>query len=96
MIFSHKNCSVPEEGAEQNISRRSEAAARCAITFMAPSKTFNIAGVVSSYVIIQNPALAGKFFKYLESNETDYPPIFSAEATRAAYGGWQEVACGNA
>ena len=63
----------------------SEAAARCAITFMAPSKTFNIAGVVSSYVIIQNPALAGKFFKYIESNETDYPPIFSAEATRAAY-----------
>jgi cystathionine beta-lyase len=63
----------------------SEAAARCAITFMAPSKTFNIAGVVSSYVIIRNPALAGKFFRYLESNETDYPPIFSAEATRAAY-----------
>jgi len=63
----------------------SETAARCAVTFMAPSKTFNIAGVVSSYVIIQNPALAGKFFKYIESNETDYPPIFSAEATRAAY-----------
>ena len=63
----------------------SEAAARCSITFMAPSKTFNIAGVVSSYAIVQDPALAGKFFKYLESNETDYPPIFSAEATRAAY-----------
>ena len=63
----------------------SEAAARCAITFMAPSKTFNIAGVVSSYAIVRNPALAEKFFKYLESNETDYPPIFSAEATRAAY-----------
>ena len=63
----------------------SEAAARCAITFMAPSKTFNIAGVVSSYAIVQNPALAEPFFKYLESNETDYPPIFSAEATRAAY-----------
>ena len=63
----------------------SEAAARCAITFMAPSKTFNIAGVVSSYVIVQNPALAEPFFGYLESNEIDYPPIFSAEATRAAY-----------
>ena len=63
----------------------SEAAARCAITFMAPSKTFNIAGVVSSYVIVQNPALAEPFFRYLESNEIDYPPIFSAEATRAAY-----------
>ena len=63
----------------------SEAAARCAVTFMAPSKTFNIAGVVSSYVIVQNPALAEPFFRYLESNEIDYPPIFSAEATRAAY-----------
>ena len=63
----------------------SEAAARCSITFMAPSKTFNIAGVVSSYAIVQDPELAEKFFGYLESNETDYPPIFSAEATRAAY-----------
>ncbi len=63
----------------------SEAAARCAITFMAPSKTFNIAGVVSSYVIVQNPALAETFFQFIESNEMDYPPIFSAEATRAAY-----------
>ncbi len=63
----------------------SEAAARCAITFMAPSKTFNIAGVVSSYVIVQNPALAEPFFQFIESNEMDYPPIFSAEATRAAY-----------
>ena len=63
----------------------SDAAARCSITFMAPSKTFNIAGVVSSYAIVQEPALAEKFFGWLESNETDYPPIFSAEATRAAY-----------
>ncbi|MCR4859387.1 MAG: cystathionine beta-lyase, partial [Bacteroidales bacterium] len=63
----------------------SETAARCSITFMAPSKTFNIAGVVSSYAIVQEPARAKKFFDYLESNETDYPPIFSAEATRAAY-----------
>ena len=63
----------------------SEAAARCTITFMAPSKTFNIAGVVSSYAIVQNPDLARPFFAYLESNEVDYPSIFSAEATRAAY-----------
>ena len=63
----------------------SEAAARCSITFMAPSKTFNIAGVVSSYAIVQEPELAEKFFGWLESNESDYPPIFSAEATRAAY-----------
>lgn len=63
----------------------SENAAQCSISFLAPSKTFNIAGVVSSYCIVQNPALAEKFFAYLEANEIDYPSIFSAEATRAAY-----------
>lgn len=63
----------------------SENAARCSITFMAPTKTFNLAGVVSSYCIIQDPGLQKKFFSYLEANEIDYPSIFSAEATRAAY-----------
>lgn len=68
----------------------SENAAQCSISFLAPSKTFNIAGVVSSYCIVQNPRLAEKFFSYLEANEIDYPTIFSAEATRAAYtdAGW--------
>lgn len=63
----------------------SENAARSSITFMAPTKTFNLAGVVSSYCIIQDPGLQKKFFSYLEANEIDYPSIFSAEATRAAY-----------
>lgn len=68
----------------------SENAAQCSISFLAPSKTFNIAGVVSSYCIVQNPSIAEKFFSYLEANEIDYPTIFSAEATRAAYtdAGW--------
>ncbi len=63
----------------------SEEAAQCSISFLAPSKTFNIAGVVSSYCIVLNPQLRKKFFDYLESNEIDYPSIFSALATRAAY-----------
>ena len=60
-------------------------AASNAITFMAPSKTFNIAGIVSSYVIIRDPALRKRFFGFLEADEIDYPPIFSAVATMAAY-----------
>lgn len=63
----------------------SEAAAACSISFLAPSKTFNIAGVVSSYCVVLNPELRKKFFCYLESNEIDYPTIFSTVATRAAY-----------
>lgn len=63
----------------------SEEAADCSVTFMAPSKTFNIAGVVSSYSIILNSKLRRRFFSFVESMELDYPCIFSAVATRAAY-----------
>lgn len=63
----------------------SQAAADCSITFMSPSKTFNIAGVVSSYTIVRNPELREKFFNYLEANEFDAPNIFSSVVTMAAY-----------
>ena len=63
----------------------SEDAELCSITFMAPSKTFNIAGIVSSYCIIKNAELREKLFRYLESCELDDPTIFALEATRAAY-----------
>lgn len=63
----------------------SEDAALCSISFMAPSKTFNIAGIVSSYCIIKNAELRDKFFNYLEACELEDPTIFALEATRAAY-----------
>lgn len=63
----------------------SEEAAQCSISFLAPSKTFNIAGVVSSYCIVTSPELRKRFYPFIESAEIDYPPIFSALATRAAY-----------
>lgn len=68
-------------------------AAACSISFMAPSKTFNIAGIVSSYAIVLNPELREKFFAYLDSNEFDNPSIFSTAATIAAYtkgGEWRK------
>lgn len=63
----------------------SEEAAGNSITFMAPSKTFNIAGVVSSYAIVPNETIRNKFFSFLEASEIDFPSIFSIEATMAAY-----------
>ena len=66
-----------------------EAAASC-ITMMAPSKTFNIAGVVSSYIIISNPSLRDKFFQWLDENSFDLPTFFAIEATLACYTkGWE-------
>ena len=63
----------------------SENAARCSITFGAPSKTFNIAGIVSSYAIVPDPAVREKFFAWLTANEFDMATIFAMEATEAAF-----------
>lgn len=60
-------------------------AAQCSITFGAPTKTFNMAGVVSSYVIIPNKDLREKFFHWLEANELCEPNMFAPIATMAAF-----------
>lgn len=63
----------------------SEAAARCSITFGAPTKTFNIAGIVSSYAIVPDRELREKFFSWLEANELDAPNLLAPIATIAAF-----------
>jgi cystathionine beta-lyase len=55
------------------------------ITFMAPSKTFNIAGVVSSYSIIPNAEIRNSFYSFLKASELDDGTIFAYTATQAAY-----------
>lgn len=60
-------------------------AEQCSITFQAPSKTFNVAGIVSSYAVVPNPALRQQFFSWLEANELNAPDIFAPIATVAAY-----------
>lgn len=63
----------------------SDAARKCSITFAAPTKTFNMAGIVSSYSITPDPALRRKFHTFLEANELNDPPLFSPIAAIAAY-----------
>lgn len=63
----------------------SKAAAACSITFGAPSKTFNIAGVVSSYAVVPDDGLRRRFFAWLEANELDAPDLFAPIATVAAF-----------
>lgn len=60
-------------------------AAACSITFGAPSKTFNIAGIVSSYSIVPDETLRERFYKWMEANEMHSAPIFSPIATIAAF-----------
>ena len=63
----------------------SEIAAQCSITFGAPSKTFNIAGIVASYAIVSNCELRDKFFGWMSGNELNQPDIFAPIATIAAF-----------
>ncbi|MDR1884436.1 MAG: PatB family C-S lyase [Prevotella sp.] len=63
----------------------SEKAAQNSITFMAPSKTFNIAGIVSSYSIIPNKESREKFNAYLAGSELEEGHIFAYLAAQAAY-----------
>jgi cystathionine beta-lyase len=63
----------------------SETAASCSLTFMAPSKTFNIAGIVTSYAVIPDAAIRQAFFSFLKARELEEGTIFSYEATIAAY-----------
>ena len=63
----------------------SEKAAQCSITFGAPSKTFNIAGIVSSFAVVPNDELRSKFYGWMEANELNMPDIFAPIATIAAF-----------
>lgn len=63
----------------------SEKAAQNSITFMAPSKTFNIAGIVSSFSVVSNDYLRTKFYKYLEASELEEGHIFAYLAAQTVY-----------
>ncbi len=63
----------------------SDDAAAVGIMLGAPSKTFNIPGMVSSWCIIKNPELRNPFFKWLETNEFNAPTFVATLATETAY-----------
>lgn len=68
----------------------SDEAAACSITFGAPSKTFNIAGIVSSYAIVPDETIRDRFFSWLTANEFDAPTMFATIATTTAFSEGEE------
>lgn len=63
----------------------SEKAAAISITFMAPSKTFNIAGIVSSFAVVSNEKWRVRFFDYLKASELEEGHIFAYLAAQTVY-----------
>lgn len=51
----------------------------------APSKTFNIPGLVSSWMVVKNPEMRKEFYAWLEANEFNSPVLISTIGAEAAY-----------
>lgn len=75
-LFGHKH--IP-------FASVSEKAAQISITMQAPTKTFNIAGIISSHAIVPNPEIRKTFYGWLKANELDEAHIFAHIATIAAF-----------
>lgn len=86
VVSDEIHCDMPLYGHTHTpFAMASDTAAHCSITFGAPSKTFNIAGIVSSYSIIPDKAIREKFYSWLAANEFDMATIFAMTATEAAF-----------
>lgn len=68
----------------------SEKARENSITLMAPSKTFNIAGIVSSFAVTHNKEIREKYMNYLVPRELHQGTLFAYTATEAAYNHGEE------
>ena len=65
----------------------SEQARMNSVTYMAPSKAFNVPGLGSSYLICQNPALFGKYQSFVSGRELAEGHVFAYEGLISAYSG---------
>ncbi|MDE6316800.1 MAG: pyridoxal phosphate-dependent aminotransferase [Muribaculaceae bacterium] len=63
----------------------SDNARRTGIMLGAPSKTFNVPGLVSSWCVIKDKEMRHTFFSWLENNEFNAPTCFATIGTIAAY-----------
>lgn len=55
------------------------------VTFMAPTKAFNLPGVIASHAIIFNEELRSRFFHYLDGNDLGMGSVFSFDCVSACY-----------
>jgi cystathionine beta-lyase len=63
----------------------SDEARQIGVMLGAPSKTFNIPGLVSSWCVIKNPEMRRPFFDWLTNNEFNDPTFCAVLAAEVAY-----------
>lgn len=75
-VFGHKH--IP-------FASVSETAAQNSITFGAPTKVFNMPGIISAWAVVPNPELRHKYVDWLDGLELLDSNIFAMPAAIAAY-----------
>ncbi len=55
------------------------------VTFMSPSKAFNMPGLAASHAIIFNEDLRARFRKFMDAGELDMGHVFAFLSVEAAY-----------
>jgi cystathionine beta-lyase len=81
----HADMVLPNKTQHTCFATVSEWAKNNTVTFMAPTKVFNMPGLVSSGYIIPNTELRQKFAEFLEASEMNAGNIFAYTGAVAAY-----------
>mgnify|MGYP001810034485 CR=1 FL=1 len=81
----HADMVLPGNTSHTPLATVSEWAQNNTVTFMAPTKVFNMPGLISSAYIIPNPELRHKFAEFLEASEMNAGNIFAYIGAVAAY-----------
>jgi cystathionine beta-lyase len=76
---------VYEKGSHTPFYTLSPEIAERSLTFVAPSKTFNVAGLFSSFVISPNPRILREFRTAMARTGVEFINLFGIEAMTAAY-----------
>lgn len=87
LVFSdeiHADLTLPPHKHCPFVSISKKARMNC-VTFMSPSKAFNMPGLTASHALVFNSKLRRKFHAFLESCEFDLGHVFAFLAVEAAY-----------
>lgn len=86
VISDEIHCDITRHGCEYTpFYSVNEECKRISVTAVAPSKTFNIAGLQSATLVIADPLLRYRVFRGINNDEVGEPNAFSVAAGIAAY-----------
>ena len=86
VISDEIHCDITKPGVDYvPFASVSDVCADISVTCIAPSKTFNIAGLQSAIVYAKDPVLRHKVFRGINTDEVGEPNAFSMQAGIAAY-----------